>query len=316
MGEGTVTRCEPPAIVYESACMREIIDLVDTVAQSDCSVIIEGESGVGKELIARRLHAMSGRCGKPFIPVNCAGVSDTLFDSQFFGHVRGAFTGAIESMLGLVRSASGGVLFMDEVGEIPLHLQPKLLRVLQDGEVMAVGATKPERVDTRFVAATNRDLRQEVEEGRFRKDLFFRLNVVNILVPPLRDRREDVPALLDHCLAVYALRHHTPVVPIDHAIRQQLCDYAWPGNVRELTCWVNRLYATRLPPARLLKEMMHEKASSSCSTLPHVMSMAQAEKQAIQVAMTATGNNRVEAARLLDIHKTTLYRKLEEYSLV
>ena len=315
MSEGKVAQCEARSIVSVSPGMREIIELVDTVAQSDCSVIIEGESGVGKELIARRLHAMSGRCAKPFIPVNCAGVSDTLFDSQFFGHMRGAFTGAIESMLGLVRSADGGILFMDEVGEIPLHLQPKLLRVLQDGEVMAVGATKPERVDTRFIAATNRDLRQEVDEGRFRKDLFFRLNVVSIVVPPLRDRPEDVPALLEHFLAEYALRHHAPVLSLDRAVRQQLCEYAWPGNVRELTCWVNRLYATRLPPARLMKDMMHENASPSCPTLSGVMSMAQAEKHAIQVAMSAASNNRAEAARLLDIHKTTLYRKLEEYSL-
>ncbi len=295
--------------------IHEIIQLVDAVAPSDCNVLIEGESGVGKELVARRLHTMSNRSAGPFIPVNCASVSETLFDSQFFGHVRGAFTGAVQTMLGLVRSADGGTLFMDEVGEIPLNLQPKLLRVLQNGEVMPVGATEPVQVSTRFVATTNRDLRQEVQEGRFRKDLFYRLNVVSILVPPLRDRPEDVPVLLDHFLSEQALRYQTPVIDVEPAVRRQLYDYSWPGNVRELDCWVERLYAMRLSPAYLAASLLRDVGSAPFRQHPESMNLAQAEKRAIQQAMQSARNNHQEAARLLEIHKSTLYRKLKEYSL-
>jgi two-component system response regulator HydG len=303
------------SLVGVSRAFREVIHLVDTVARSACGVLIEGESGVGKELVARRLHAMSGRSEGPFIPVNCASVSETLFDSQFFGHVRGAFTGAVQTMLGLVRSADGGTLFMDEVGEIPINLQPKLLRVLQEGEVMPVGAAQPVQVNTRFIAATNRGLSHEVQEGRFRKDLFYRLNVVNIPVPPLRDRVEDIPVLLDHFLTQHADRYQMPAIELEQSIRCQLCEYSWPGNVRELACWVERLYATGLSPAALVASLLLDADSSPSCQHPEPMSLAQAEKRAIQLALQSTGNNSQDAARLLEIHKTTLYRKLKEYSL-
>ena len=187
--------------------MGEVLRLVDSVAPSDCCVLIEGESGTGKELIARRLCAKSRRRNQPFIPVNCAGISQSLFESQFFGHVRGAFTGAEQSMLGMVRSADGGTLFLDEVAEIPLNVQPKLLRVIQQQEVMPVGHPIPVKTDTRFIAGTNRNLREMVNRGEFRQDLYYRLNIVRVVVPPLRERSEDILVLLDHFTALYA-RHY------------------------------------------------------------------------------------------------------------
>ena len=201
-----------PEIVGVSKAIQEVVRLIDTVAASDCCVLIEGESGTGKELLARRLCLKSNRRDKPFIPVNCAGISESLFESQFFGHVRGAFTGAEQSMLGLVRTADAGTLFLDEVGEIPLNLQPKLLRVIQEQEVMPVGKPIPVKVNTRFIAGTNRNLREMAQRGRFRQDLYFRLNIVRVVVPPLRDRSEDVGPLLDHFSAHYARLYKMPPI--------------------------------------------------------------------------------------------------------
>ena len=193
-----------PQIVGASRAMGEVLRLVDSVAPSDCCVLIEGESGTGKELIARRLCAKSRRRNQPFIPVNCAGISQSLFESQFFGHVRGAFTGAEQSMLGMVRSADGGTLFLDEVAEIPLNVQPKLLRVIQEQEVMPVGHPVPVKINTRFIAGTNRNLREMVNREEFRPDLYYRLNIVRVVVPPLRERSEDILVLLDYFTALYA----------------------------------------------------------------------------------------------------------------
>ena len=289
--------------------------MVDTVAESDCSVLIEGESGTGKELIARRLHAESPRRGKPFIPVNCAGVSETLFESQFFGHVRGAFTGAEQSMLGLVRSAEGGTLFMDEVGEIPLNLQPKLLRVLQDGEVMPVGTSLAVPVNTRFIAATNRNLRADVREKRFRGDLYYRLNVVRICLPTLRERSGDIPVLLDHFLAKCAGCYKRPAIHVGGDVRRQLAAYAWPGNVRELASWVERLYATGLDPRILTASLLAEAEESQIGGFDQTMSLKEAEHCAVTNALRSTRNNRTAAARILGINRATLLRKITQYQV-
>ncbi|MGA2798049.1 MAG: sigma 54-interacting transcriptional regulator [Thermoguttaceae bacterium] len=221
---GVTTRPELgiPNIVSASQVMRDVVSLIDKVAASDCCVLIEGESGTGKELIARRLCAKSPRKDKPFIPVNCAGISESLFESQFFGHVRGAFTGAEQNMLGLVRTADEGTLFLDEVGEIPLNLQPKLLRVIQQQEVMPIGKPIPITVDTRFIAGTNRNLRELVDRGKFRQDLYFRLNIVRVVVPPLRQRIEDIPLLLDYFAAHYARHYKRDEILISPAIRTLL----------------------------------------------------------------------------------------------
>ena len=302
-----------PTLVGVSDAIREVLDLTDSVAASECPVLIEGESGTGKELVARRLHALSPRRAAPFIPVNCAGVSETLFESQFFGHIRGSFTGAEQTMLGLVRSAEGGVLFLDEIAEMPLALQPKLLRVLQDGEVLPVGGTAPSPVDTRFVAATNRNLLQEVRAGRFREDLFYRLNVVRIRLAPLRERREDVLPLLDHFLDLCAARAERPRALVPADARRRLEAYGWPGNVRELASWVERLYATGLPALALADALVAEAMSPAAATPDAVLSLEGAERQAILRALESAGNNQARAARLLNIHRSTLARKLQQY---
>jgi two-component system response regulator HydG len=299
--------------------VRDIVNLIDQVAQSDCPVLIEGESGTGKELVARRLHTRGPRKAQPFIPVNCAGVGEGVFESQFFGHIKGAFTGAEQSMLGLVRAADKGTLFLDEVGEISPRMQAKLLRVLQDGEVLPVGTTRPEKVNTRFIAATNRDLRQEVEEGRFRKDLFYRLNIVRIHIPPLRERPEDIQPLLKYFLSRLGERYHRPAISIKEHLYRALEQYPWPGNVRELASWVERLYVTGQGQDRLAEELIASEApmpAEAGELLPNrVMAIEEAERWAISQAMRHSGSNLTLAATLLRIHRTTLWRKLRKYDI-
>ncbi|MCC6125970.1 MAG: sigma-54-dependent Fis family transcriptional regulator [Pirellulales bacterium] len=303
-----------PEIVGVSKAIQEVVRLIDTVAQSDCCVLLEGESGTGKELLARRLCLKSNRRDKPFIPVNCAGISESLFESQFFGHVRGAFTGAEQSMLGLVRTADSGTLFLDEVGEIPLKLQPKLLRVIQEQEVMPVGKPIPITVNTRFIAGTNRNLRELAARGRFRPDLFYRLNIVRVVVSPLRDRSEDVGPLLDHFSAHYSRLYKMPPIAISSAIRSLLVGYAWPGNVRELAAWVERLYATGLAPEVLLESLLVESTSPLRSQLDE-LSLKHLERRAIAQAMDQSDFNQRKAARLLQVHRATLARKLKKHGL-
>jgi transcriptional regulator with PAS, ATPase and Fis domain len=305
------------SIVGVSGAIREVVSLVDTVAGADCAVLIEGESGTGKELVARRLHRLSRRREAPFIPVNCAGISATLFESQFFGHVRGSFTGASQEMLGLIRAAEGGTLFMDEIGEIPLGIQPKLLRVFQDGELLPVGSTSPVRADTRFIAATNRDLREEVEQGNFRGDLFYRLNVVRVYLPPLRERIEDIWPLLDHFLDEYASRYDRERIHLGEGVRQRLKGFHWPGNVRELATFVERLYATKQSPQLLADSLFAPRGRRSrLSVMPEsILSLQEAEQWAIRQAMEASERNIPRAAALLKIHRSTLWRKLQQHDL-
>jgi two-component system response regulator HydG len=309
---------------------------VDAVAPHDCVVLIEGESGTGKELFARRIHERSPRTGGPFIPVNCAGISESLFESQFYGHERGAFTGAAASTLGVVRSAQDGTLLLDEIGELPLHLQPKLLRMLQQREVMPVGANRPVPVNARFIAATNRSLARLVGEGQFRRDLYHRLNVVRIEIPPLRSRPEDVLLLLDHYLEHYARRYNMTVRHIGTGLRQSIVQYPWPGNVRELCCYVERLYAADLPPqppsacswddqyatspadlteGRATREPTGPARLSGAEVISQLCSLRDAEAYAIQRALEATEYNRSAAARVLRIHRSTLLRKMRTYGL-
>lgn len=315
MGRTSMQPRQAPEIVGVSGAIRNVLELVDTVASSDCCVLIEGDSGTGKELIARRLWAQSPRCHRPFIPVNCAGISESLFESQFFGHVRGAFTGAEQNMLGLVRTADGGTVFLDEIGEIPLNLQSKLLRVTQEQEVMPVGKPIPVRVDTRFIAGTNRNLRQLVDEGRFRRDLYYRLNIVRIEVPRLRDRCEDVPILLEHFSALFARHYKRDRVAIDPDICALLTAYSWPGNVRELAAWVERLYATGLAPATLVGMLLSETESGEALSPTEPRSLKEVERQAIVHAMQRADFNQRRAARMLQVHRATLARKLKKHDL-
>ena len=304
-----------PIIVGVSVALREVLDLVDRVACSDCSVLIEGESGTGKELIARRICAKSPRWDRPLIPVNCSGISESLFESQFFGHVRGAFTGAEQNMLGVVRTADGGTVFLDEICDIPMSLQPKLLRVLQEQEVMPVGKPVPVKVDTRFLAGTNRNLAEMVRRGTFRRDLYHRLNIVRVVLPPLRDRAEDIPELMNHFSQVFAQRYQCEPIFVDPAVRSVLATYPWPGNVRELCAWVERLYVTGLSPAVLAEMLLCEGDLGATPSSVGATSLEQIERQAIVQALERSDHNQRQAARMLQVHRATLARKLKKHRL-
>ena len=309
-----------PIIVGVSKAIRDVLRLVDQVAATDCCILIEGESGTGKELIARRLCAKSNRGDRPFIPVNCAGISESLFESQFFGHVRGAFTGAEQSMLGVVRTAEGGTVFLDEICEIPLSLQPKLLRVLQEQEVMPVGKPIPVKVDARFLAGTNRNLAEMVRQGSFRRDLYHRLNIVRVVLPPLRDRLDDVPVLLDHFGNVCAERYQCEPIEISSVVRTLLAKYPWPGNIRELAAWVERLYVTGLTPDILMEMLLGESTEGLAlepteAVEPEGLTLKQAERQAIVHALEQSNFNQRKAARMLQVHRATLARKLRTHRL-
>ncbi len=310
-----VTASGLPIIVGVSQAIRDVLQLVDRVADTDCCVLIEGESGTGKELIARRLFAKSRRAERPFIPVNCAGISESLFESQFFGHVRGAFTGAEQTMLGVFRTAEGGTVFLDEICEFPLSLQPKLLRVLQEHEVMPVGKPLPVKVDTRFLAGSNQNLAEMVRLGTFRRDLYHRLNIVRIQLPALRERPEDICPLLNHFLLVAADRYHRPPVVLPQRVRAILAGYAWPGNIRELSAWVERLYVTGLSPEILLDMLMGESSSPGMSDPDGQLTLKQAERQTIVQAMEHANFNQRKAARMLQVHRATLARKLRSHKL-
>jgi len=317
-----------PGLIGVSALFRQVLDVIDSVSLNDCVVLLEGESGTGKELLARRIHQGSLRASGPFIPVNCPGISESLFESQFYGHLKGAFTGAATDTLGVVRAAAGGSLLLDEVGELALHLQPKLLRLLQEREVTPVGAPEPIPVDARFIAATNRNLARCVGEGTFRGDLYHRLNIVRIEIPPLRARPEDVEPLLDYYISYYAAEYHMPPRVLSARLRRMLCEHAWPGNVRELCAYVERLYATKLPPMPPIASPWDDGYVPTTDATPLqpplermplgkpvCITLAQAEARAIRQALELTGYNRSHAARLLCIHRSTLLRKMRLHGL-
>jgi len=316
-------------LIGPSRLFQQVLRIVDSVATNDCVVLLEGESGTGKELLARRIHIRSRRRAAPFIPVNCASISDSLFESQFYGHVKGAFTGAATSTLGMVRAAEAGTLLLDEVGDLPLHLQPKLLRLLQQREVTPVGAAVPVAVDVRFVASTNRSLAKNVQEGTFRSDLYHRLNIVRIEIPPLRTRTEDIEPLVDFYLDYFAAQYHRPRRQLSRRLRNLLTAYPWPGNVRELCGYVERLYAADIPPmpptlgawndgfalSPRLARTAPDRMPLDPTTTPVACSLVEAERQAIQMALELTGYNRTKAAKLLDIHRSTLIRKIRSMGL-
>lgn len=327
--DGSVSVCsyDEPVLIGHSALFGQVLKVVDSVAANDCVVLIEGESGTGKELLARRIHCKSSRSTFPFIPVNCPGVAESLFESQFYGHVKGAFTGASGDTLGIVRSAEGGTLLLDEVGELELSLQPKLLRLLQEKEVTPVGGAHPVPVNVRFIAATNRSLAKCVSENTFRPDLYHRLNIVRVVVPPLRTRTEDIEPLLDHFLQEYARQYQMPTRLLGMGLRRQLREYPWPGNIRELSSYVERLYAANLPPMPPDMSMWddgyppidaQEPAPGRmplCESFEQCPTLAQMEREAILKALKLTNHNRSAAARILDVHRSTLLRKLRSFGL-
>lgn len=307
-------------LVGKSPVMKQVYDLIQRVSSTDSSVLLTGESGTGKELVARALHAESERTSKPFIAINCAAVPANLLESELFGHVRGAFTDAKTSRKGLFERADGGTVLLDEIGEMPVEMQPKLLRVLQERKLRPVGGSAEVSFDVRILAATNRDLQSDVEEGRFREDLYYRLNVVEIHVPPLRTRGSDILLIAQHFIDEISRRMDKAVKGISSEAAQKLLDYDWPGNVRELENAMERAVAlTRFE--RITVEDLPERIRSFESTritpvdvdAEHVLTVQELEKRYIGRVLKAVGGNKTRAARLLGLDRRTLYRKLERY---
>ena len=312
-------------IVSRNQRMQEIFTLVRKVADFKTTVLIQGESGTGKELIARALHRHSRRKNAPFVAVNCGAIPHALLESELFGHVRGAFTDASSDKAGLFEQANGGTLFLDEIGEMPLLLQVKLLRVLQDEEIRPVGAAVVKKIDVRVVSATARELEKEVAEHRFREDLYFRLNVLGINLPPLRERSEDIPLLADHFLVKYGERFGKGGVRLSQDALRTLVGHQWPGNVRELENCIERgllLCEGDLLDVGSLPDNLRGKSNNkapAAAFLPDSLSIKKAEemleRELIGRALEKTGGNRTHAARLLEISHRSLLYKLKEYEM-
>jgi DNA-binding NtrC family response regulator len=307
-------------IIGRSPAMLAIYQTIDAVARNTSTILITGESGTGKELVARTIHARSARRDAPFLAMNCGAVSDTLLDSQLFGHRRGAFTGAVADHEGVFQAAEGGSLFLDEIAEVPLALQVKFLRAVEDREVVPLGSTRPQKVDVRLLAATNRDLDTEVREGRFRADLFYRLNVVPIALPPLRERREDVALLAAECVRRYAEAFAVAPKHIEAEAMERLVRYDWPGNVRELQNVIERCFAlaptASIDVASLPARLREDQAPAAPLEFgDDVPSLEAVERSLISAALRRSGGNKNQAARALGIDRQRLYRKLEKYHL-
>jgi DNA-binding NtrC family response regulator len=305
-------------IVGESGQMLEVTSLVRRVAPSEATVLIRGESGTGKELIAQAIHYASPRAAKPLIRVNCAALPENLLESELFGHEKGSFTGAVATRKGRFEAADGGTLFLDEIGDLPLHLQAKLLRVLQEKEFERVGSSHPLKVDVRVLSATHRDLERLIKTGQFREDLYYRLNVVTIVVPPLRERRQDLPALMDHFLRRFAAKNGKTIRGFSHEAREALLRYDYPGNVRELENLIERaVVLTRddvidrgdLPLTLEESEIRDDKE-------PHLLAAVEGlERRMIKDALARAGGIQTRAAELLGITERALRYKLAKYGL-
>jgi DNA-binding NtrC family response regulator len=298
-------------MIGSSPPMVEIYKTVSHVADTDATVVIEGETGTGKELVARMIHRLSRRASQTFQPVDCASIAPSLLESELFGAMRGAFTGADRDRIGIFESAHRGTVFLDEIGDIELSFQVKLLRFLQEREIRPVGASRSKEVDVRVLAATNRDLQRLVDEGKFREDLWFRLNTMRIVMPPLRERRSDVPLLARFFLHKYSARYQREVKVMDSGLRA-LQDYTWPGNVRQLQHVMERL---TILASRVDGEEVQDALTAMESRDRPVETLAEAEEDQIRKVLTATGGNKSKAAQILGIERKTLYRKLERMKL-
>jgi len=303
-----------------SAAMRRVYDVLDRIADSTASVLVTGETGTGKEVVARALHERSPRRKGPFVAINCSAMPETLLESELFGHVRGAFTDARAPRAGLCVQANGGTLLLDEIGDMPLALQPKLLRVLQERRVRPVGGDEEVPIDVRVVATTNRDLRALITASRFREDLFFRINVIHVELPPLRARGSDVLLLAQHFLELYAARASKRIVGIASAAAERLLEYPWPGNVRELQNCLERAVALAryeeitvddLPEA--LRGQRRPPAAGAGDEPAELLPLSELERRHILRVVEASGGNKTMAADVLGITRKTLYRKLQEY---
>jgi PAS domain S-box-containing protein len=310
-------------IVGRTPGIRRIFDLVEVVKDTDSTVLITGESGTGKGLFARAIHDLSPRREKPFVKVNCAALTETLLESEMFGHVKGAFTGAVADKVGRFEAAHGGTLFLDEIGEISQALQVKLLRVSQDREFERVGSSRTQVADVRLIAATNRDLKEEMRAGRFREDLFYRLNVIPIVVPPLRERREDIPPLVDHVLKSLRKRGLDRVRAVSPEAMRRLMEYRWPGNIRELENVLERgavvargpvLSASDLPD-EVLEELQPPPREADESVDPGYAAVPSGEMESLLRALEENRWNRGGAGAALGMDRSTLWRKMKRFGI-
>ncbi|MEP6747897.1 MAG: sigma-54 dependent transcriptional regulator [Bacteroidota bacterium] len=304
------------SILGESAILQEAISLAKKVAPTDATVLLLGETGTGKEVFAQAIHNASKRTGKPFMALNCSAFGKEILESEIFGHKAGAFTGAIKDKKGLIEEASTGTLFLDEIGEMHIDLQSKLLRVLETSEFIKVGDTKSTKVNVRIIAATNRDLQQDVKDGKFREDLFYRINVFTILLPALRDRKKDIPVLANYFLKMFAQKTNGHVKNMSKDFLDHLQQHDWKGNIRELKNVMERAVILADGPELITSSLPLDLQSNQYS--PKTLSafdLASVEKLHIQRVLNHTKGNKTETAKLLNIGLTTLYRKIEEYGL-
>jgi len=315
-------------IVGQSAKMQDNFKMISTVAKSNATVLIQGESGTGKELVAKAIHVMSGRPKHKFIDLNCGAIPRELLENELFGHERGAYTGADRRYIGSFERANGGTIFLDEISEMDPSLQVKILRVLQERSFQRVGGSEKVQVDVRVVAATNRDLQKEVEEERFREDLYYRLNVVPVWLPPLRERREDIPLLARHFLNIYSLRNDKIFLDFHPEAMEVLINYGWPGNVRELENTIERLVVLSNDSQVKVKHLPNhlqnvdraigwsrDQSAHSLASEKEVHTLEQIEKQAIESALKKCEGNVLEAARRLKVGQATLYRKIRKFGI-
>ena len=310
-------------IIGESPAMRQVITMVKQLAPSTLPVLVTGESGTGKELVAHAIHKLSKRASRRYVTFNAAGQAESLLEDQLFGHVRGAFTGADKDREGVFEYADKGTVFLDEIGDMPVNMQPKLLRVLETGDVVRLGSNENRKVDVRVVSATNRDLKKAAAEGQFREDLYFRLKGAEIHIPPLRERREDIPLLVNHAIGKYAAELDRARPSLTAPAMMRLVAYDWPGNVREVFQTMHRMVVMAQGESIDLRDIPDEIRSADDSGENHAQSRAglagvgldKLEKEAIRQTLAMTAGNREQAAQMLGIGERTLYRKLKEYGL-
>ncbi|MGI8726140.1 MAG: sigma-54-dependent transcriptional regulator [Solirubrobacterales bacterium] len=314
------TRGDAARPIGKSHSFTDILDLVDTVAPTDSTVLVSGESGTGKEVLARYIHEMSGRMGGAFVSINCAALPENLLESELFGHIKGSFTGAVRDKQGLFVAARGGTFFLDEVGEMSAATQVKLLRAIQEREVIPVGATEPVTIDVRIIAATNRDLEEEIRRGTFRSDLYYRLNVITLHLPPLRERKDDVPVLAEYFLQRFADSRDRPPPNLTEAALEALQEYDWPGNVRELENALERAAVLslngQLEPNKLPARVTAREAQPLVSDrLPPNPTLEIIERAYIHWVLESEAGNKTRAAEVLGIDPSTLYRKLIRFGM-
>jgi len=295
--------------------MLQVLRNIEKIASADVTVLLLGESGTGKELLAQAIHKLSGRAQAPFVPINCAAIPETLLESELFGHEKGAFTGAVKQTVGRIESADGGTLFLDEIGDVPLPMQVKLLRFLQDQVVERIGGRKPVQVNVRIVCATNQDLDRMMAEGRFREDLYYRLNEVAVQVPPLRERAADAVILASFFLRRFAGEYGRAVRGFSSGALVAIKDYPWPGNVRELENRIKRAVVMSEGPLLLASDLGLAATGEESQSLAIRAARARAEREVLQLALAQSGSNLSKAAKLLGVSRPTLYDLMQQHQI-